>query len=57
MDKVIELLKELEHTKFYGGLEIKFEAGHVVLVRKTETIKPTKEDFRDTRGTDNERHT
>ncbi len=35
-----EVLRRLEQAGFYGSLEIKFEAGRVVLVRKTETIKP-----------------
>ena len=45
------LLAELEQSRFYGSVEIKYEAGRVVLLRKTETIKP---DFRDSRGTSNE---
>jgi len=43
------ILKELEHERFYGSLEMKFEAGRVVLIRKTETIKPN--NHRDNRGT------
>ena len=43
-----EILRELEHSRFYGSLEIKFEAGRVVLLRKSETIKL--EDRRDDRG-------
>ena len=45
------VLTELERSRFYGSVEIKYEAGRVVLLRKTETIKP---DFRDTRGMKNE---
>ena len=45
------LLAELEQSRFYGSVEIKFEAGRVVLLRKTETIKP---DYRDNRGTNDE---
>lgn len=45
---ISEILHELEQTRFYGSLEIKFEAGHVVLLRKTETIKPN--DYRNHRG-------
>jgi len=41
MDEIIILLKELIAKKFYGVIEIKLEAGHIVLIRKTETIKPT----------------
>ncbi len=51
-----ELLAELERARFYGSLEIKFEAGRIVILRKTETIKPTREDYRKTRGNQNERH-
>ena len=47
-----ELLRDLEQTRFYGSLELKFENGRVVLVRKTETIKPS--DCRDNRGNENE---
>ncbi len=34
------LLQEMARRRFYGSLEIKLEAGKVVLLRKTETIKP-----------------
>lgn len=43
-----KLLKELEHQRFYGAVEFKFESGNVVLIRKTETIKP--QDHRNNRG-------
>ena len=39
MDKVIALIKKLAEDKFYGSLEIKFEAGKVVLLRMVQTIK------------------
>lgn len=32
-------ISELETTRFFGCIEIKFEAGRVVLVRKIETLK------------------
>lgn len=51
MSAVADVLRELEKGRFYGSLEMKFEAGRVVLLRKTETIKP---DYRDNRGTANE---
>ncbi len=54
MDSVDQLLTELERQRFYGSLEIKFEAGKVVLLRKTETIKPTVENCRTNRGYKNE---
>ncbi len=44
------LLQEMARRRFYGSLEIKLEAGKVVLLRKTETIKPTPESYRDNRG-------
>ena len=54
MNGVDEVLRTLERSRFYGSVEIKYEAGRVVLLRKTETIKP---DFRDTRGKNDERDT
>ena len=39
MEKLSRLIKELIDGKFYGSLEIKFEAGRIVLVRKMENIK------------------
>jgi hypothetical protein len=50
MNSVEALVDELARDRFYGSVEIKFEAGKPVLLRKTETIKPTKEGNRDTRG-------
>ena len=38
-----ELTQELERTRFYGSLELKYEDGRLVLIRKTETFKPTME--------------
>jgi len=45
---ITEILRELESNRFYGSVEIKFEAGRIILLRKTETIKPN--DYRDNRG-------
>ena len=39
MRELIDLIKGLTTKRFYGTLEIKFEAGRIVLVRQTETIK------------------
>jgi hypothetical protein len=36
----IELIKKLINDKFYGKVELSFEAGKIVLVKKTETLKP-----------------
>ena len=35
IEKVIE---DLTHSRFWGGLELKFQNGQVVLIKKTETI-------------------
>jgi len=40
MDKLITLIKDLIAKCFYGELVIKFEHGKIVLIRKTENIKP-----------------
>ena len=50
MDELIALLHQLEAARFYGSIEVKFEAGNVVLVRKTETLKPTQPSYGDNRG-------
>ncbi len=49
---VTELVRELERQRFYGAVELKFESGRVVLIRKTETIKP--ENYRNNRGAHDE---
>lgn len=41
------LLREFEREKLYGSVEIKYESGRVVLIKKSETIKPA---LRDSRG-------
>jgi hypothetical protein len=48
------LLADLERQRFFGSLELKLEAGRVVLIRKTETLKPI-DGYRNNRGTVNER--
>jgi hypothetical protein len=47
---VNDLLRSLEQSSFFGTVELKFESGRVVLIRKTETIKPSAQDCRDNRG-------
>ena len=47
---VSEILRSLEQSRFYGTVELKFESGRVVLIRKTETLKPSAQDCRDNRG-------
>jgi hypothetical protein len=39
LDKVVALLNNLVTKKFYGELLIKFESGHIVIYKLTETIK------------------
>lgn len=51
MSDTEKLISQLEKDGFYGSLEVKFEAGKVVLIRKTESIKPN---YRNNRGNDNE---
>ena len=50
MDAIERMLGALVRDQIYGSVEIKYEAGKPVLLRKTETIKPTMEGNRDTRG-------
>ncbi len=53
---VTEIVSELERLRFYGELDIKFEAGRVVLLKKTETVKPSGAgNCRENRGCSNER--
>jgi hypothetical protein len=51
MRELTELLRELEAARFFGSLELKFESGHVVLLKKTETLKPMQQSCGDNRGT------
>lgn len=39
LKKLFELIKSLVDAKFYGTLEIKFEAGKIVVCKKEETLK------------------
>lgn len=49
---VSDLLHDLQQTRFYGSVELKYEAGRVVLVKRTETLKP--QECRDNRGATDE---
>jgi len=40
MNELVQLLRQLEQSRFYGSVELKYEAGRVVLIRKSETFKP-----------------
>ena len=39
MEKLIKLIEGLIEIKFYGSIEVKFENGNIVVVRKIESIK------------------
>ncbi len=58
MNELTQLLRQLEAARFYGSLEVKFEAGKVTLIRRTETINPRARDasnrHREDRGQINE---
>jgi hypothetical protein len=50
-----KLVRELEHQRFYGVVELKFECGRMVLSRKTESIKPNEStDYRNNRDNSGE---
>ncbi len=38
---IVETIRDLERYGFYGSIEFKFENGKLVLVKKTETSRPT----------------
>lgn len=39
MEKLIDLITDLIQKKFYGSLTIKFEGGHIIVLKKEESIK------------------
>ena len=39
MNKILELLEEVVKDRAYGELVIKYEAGKIVIIKKTESIK------------------
>lgn len=39
LTKLYEIFRETIDQEFYGTVEIKFEAGKVTIIRKTESIK------------------
>jgi hypothetical protein len=48
-----QLLLQMQCDKLYGEVVVKFESGRVVLLKKTETIKPV--DDRNNRSEGDER--
>ncbi len=39
LTQLYEILREMFQEGYYGSIEVKFEAGKVTIVRKTESIK------------------
>jgi len=42
----VAILQDLAKSDFWGSLEITFQAGKVVLLKKTETLKPSQRNNR-----------
>ncbi len=40
-DSIIQFLQSLADDAFYGSVDLKFQKGQIVCLRKEETIKPT----------------
>jgi hypothetical protein len=40
MNQALELIRQLAQERFYGALTLKFEAGHIITLKKEQTIKP-----------------
>lgn len=40
MKKLIDLLRKYEAERLYGEVLVKIEGGRVVIIKKTESIKP-----------------
>ena len=55
MNELIALLRQLEAAHFYGALELKYEAGRIDLIRKSETQKPTEPNHGDNRSANHDR--
>jgi len=50
MTELQKMLADIERSKFYGSLEVKFEAGKAVLIKRSETFKPTTNSYGYNRG-------
>jgi hypothetical protein len=54
-----DMIRELEHSKFFGKLEIHFQAGHITSMYRTESFRPatksTDQDHRQNRGEKNDK--
>jgi hypothetical protein len=47
--KLTQLLTEVERARFWGSLELNYQDGQLVLVRKTETFKIRQENHSNVR--------
>lgn len=56
MNELTQLLRQLEAARFYGSVEVKFEAGRITIIKKTESIKPSAGDQRNNRGSSDEQN-
>jgi hypothetical protein len=55
IDPSVEMvLKEYQRERLYGTIEVKYESGRVVLIRRIESIKPAS--LRDNRDEGNVSH-
>jgi hypothetical protein len=50
--KLTQLLSEAERERFWGSLELTYQDGQTVLVRKTETFKIRQENYSNARPSD-----
>ncbi len=38
--ELLPLLREAEESGYFGSIELKYEAGRVVIIKRSETLKP-----------------
>jgi hypothetical protein len=55
VNELVNLLRHLEESRFYGSVELKYEAGRIVYIRKSETLKPSELGCRVDRSTSHDR--
>lgn len=56
MTELKQMLDAPEQEKSYGSLELKIEAGRIVLIRKSETFRPTESNYGNNRSTYERNH-
>ena len=52
---IARLITELQDSRYFGTVELRFEAGKITYIKKTETLKPEDLTHRENQGT-NERN-